>query len=134
MKCFLSFTFKEPEKISSEDEIEQEAPTTTNEGWYKPTGNRYRSEVWKYFKLNESKTKTKCERCPTILVRAGGTSTMVKHLANIHFINVENASKKRSSGTVDDAPPKVNVTSDSVPTPNKVPRMSQVPINIALTR
>ena len=130
----LLFIFKEPERISSEDEIDQE---TTNEGWYRPIGARYRSEVWKYFKLNNSKTKTKCDRCPTILVRAGGTSTMVKHLAAIHFINIENASRKRSStGAAATAPPRVNVTSPTEPisAPQQASGLCQVPINIALTR
>ena len=132
----LLFTFKEPERISSEDEIEQEeASSTTNEGWYQPTGARYRSEVWKYFKLNKSKNKTKCEKCPTILVRAGGTSTMVKHLANIHFINVENASKRKAPTGATAEPPGVNVIPPSEPLPSrKHSGLSQVPINIALTR
>ena len=86
---------KEPEEIVSDEEQDQQESTTsaTNEGWYTPVGARYRSETWKYFKLNGDKTKTKCQLCPSILVYPRGTTTMAKHLFHIHDMKLESKSK-----------------------------------------
>ena len=90
-------TMAEAEKISSDDEImEENVSSNSHENWSRPAGTRYRSKAWNYFKLNDARSKTKCELCPTILTFPGGTSTMAKHLLHIHKIKLENSSKKRA--------------------------------------
>ena len=62
-----------------------------------------RSVVWKYFELNDDKTKTKCTLCKASLSFGGGsTSAMRNHLKMVHstiFGQLMSTGKPQSCGT-----------------------------------
>ena len=53
---------------------------------YRPTGPRYRSVVWKHFRITYNDiTKVSCDYCDSKITYIGGsTATMLKHVRNIH--------------------------------------------------
>ena len=57
---------------------------TDKEKWHQP--KHLRSEIWKYFKLNEECKKAKCNQCPSILKYMKVTSTLWAHLKKAHKI------------------------------------------------
>ena len=57
---------------------------TDKEKWHQP--KHLRSEIWKYFKLNEECKKAKCNQCPSILKYMKVTSTLWDHLKKAHKI------------------------------------------------
>ena len=67
---------------------------SANEG-YRPSGSRYRSKVWKHFRIDyEDNTKVTCDHCQAKLTYIGGTSTMLKHLQMIHDIAILSKRKR----------------------------------------
>ena len=75
------------------------------------------------FQLNNAKDKAKCDRCPQVLTYCGGTTTLRKHLTQIHKVKDANAAG-------DTPEPDDPASSDPV----QPPTSSQVPINVALAR
>ena len=54
--------------------------------WFRPA--TLQSEVWKYMKHDEKKMLVKCDICPsTFQFKTGGTTTMRRHLKNVHKID-----------------------------------------------
>ena len=67
----------EPEEIDISEESGESAP------------HKKRSDIWEYFKLKEDDGKkfAVCTKCPNkSFIYSGGTSTLWKHLKNVHFI------------------------------------------------
>ena len=55
--------------------------------WFRPTNNR--SAIWKHMQHDEKKTLVKCDHCPrTFAFITGSTSTLRRHLENVHFENL----------------------------------------------
>ncbi|CAH0731393.1 unnamed protein product, partial [Brenthis ino] len=50
------------------------------------------TSVWHYFLRNKNKNEAKCKTCQKVLKSAGGsTSSLLRHLKNIHTVNIEAA-------------------------------------------
>ena len=84
---------------ASGSESDEEEVVTDRAGlkWFRPINNR--SAIWKHMKHDEKKTQVKCDLCPKIFkFTTGGTSTLRRHLENVHKLNVkeEVTPKKRS--------------------------------------
>ena len=59
--------------------------TSTPKNWIRPIN--FRSKIWNHMQHDEKKTEVKCDHCPQLFsFKAGGTSTLQRHLEKVHFI------------------------------------------------
>ena len=74
---------------SDEDNPDSAASSTPSrtKKWFRPPTAR--SIVWKHMQHDEKKTLVKCDHCPrTFKFNTGGTSTLRRHLNNVHRLNL----------------------------------------------
>ena len=73
----------------------------------RPSGPRFRSEVWKHFHLNEDNTVASCDHCSSLMKYSGGTTaTMLKHLQRRH------PAKLQEAATNEAGPASISASSD----------------------